>query len=377
MGVKKIRNERQERILRAMRNEKNDRVPLLMCGDCALVRYIKSDATFEWMLNNQDAMYDIIATEALKKLPKIDHLGGAAGKSPRFLGAAFLGITRLPGKELPSNEMWQPVLGGVLRDEDYSFIADHGWNKYRDIVLFDRLKISKEEFQAELIQSKRNTEKLYDAGFPFLITAPTPAIYDFLCLSRGPEKFFIDLLESPDEVHAAMEAMLQEYIETTKDSLKELVERNKERNELTMVNVNPCVYANCNMVSRSIFEEFGWPLIEKITNHVLECGAYVFFHMDTNWTGFLDYFSVFPKGRCIFDTDGETDLQILNEVHGNRFGITGNVSPTLLAFGNPDEVYAECRRQIEMMGDSFILSPSCTLPANTPAPNIDAMYAAV
>ena len=34
-------------------------------------------------------------------------------------------------------------------------------------------------------------------------------------------------------------------------------------------------------------------------------------------------------------------------------------------------------KQITEMGDSFILAPSCTLPANMPAANIDALYAAI
>ena len=48
-----------------------------------------------------------------------------------------------------------------------------------------------------------------------------------------------------------------------------------------------------------------------------------------------------------------------------------------LAFGTPDERYKEARKQIAEMGDSFILAPSCTLPANMPAANIDALYAAI
>lgn len=377
MDNAEMRRDRQERILRAIRHEKNDRTPLMMSGDCALARYAKPDATFAWMLDRQDEMYRLITEETLRQLPKIDSLGGAAGKSPRFLGAAFLGPTRLPGRELPENEMWQPVLGRMLQEEDYTFIADNGWNRFRDICLFERIGIDREEFAADMLQSRRNTDMLYDAGFPFLRSAPTPAIYDFLCISRGVEYFFLDIMEQPELVHAAMDTMLEEYLSTSGDQLRALVAANARAGEATMVNVNPCVYANCDMVSRAVFEEFGWPLIEKITNHVLDCGAYVFFHMDTNWTKFLDYFRVFPKGRCIFDTDGKTDLAALRDMHGDRFAITGNVSPTLLAFGTPDKVYEECRRQIEMMGEGFILAPACSLPANTPAANIDAMYAAL
>ena len=45
-----LRKERQERVMRAIRNEKNDRTPLMMPGDCALLRYSKPDATFKWKI---------------------------------------------------------------------------------------------------------------------------------------------------------------------------------------------------------------------------------------------------------------------------------------------------------------------------------------
>lgn len=371
------RRERADRIIRAIRHEPNDRTPLMLPGDCALLRYARPDATFAWMLDHMEEMYDSIVNETLSALPKVDYMGGASGKSSRFLGATFLGTTKLPGKELKENEMWQPVLGGVTTEEDYAFIADKGWNAFRDMCLYERLGISREEFAREGQLSRTCVRKLHEAGFPFLLAPPSPSPFDFLCLSRGPMEFFVDLLTIPDQVHAALDAIVDEYLETSGDTLRRHVEEAAARGDATMVTVNPCVYANCDMLGRDLFEEFGWPLFQRITRHVLDSGAYIFFHLDTNWTAFLDFFSEFPKGRCIFDTDGGTDLQKLKEMHGDRFAITGNLAPALLAFGTPDEVYDACRRQIEEMGTGYILAPACSLPANTPKENIDAMYAAV
>lgn len=375
--AREMRKTRQERILRAIRHEPNDRTPLMLPGDCALVRYTKPDASFAWMVENMNEMYDLITDQTLAALPKIDYMGGASGKSPRFLGAPFLGKTKLPGRELPEDVMWQPVLGRVMLEEDYDFVASHGWNAFRDLCLHQRLGISREALTADMQQSGKNVQKLYDAGFPFLKAPPTPSAFDFLCLSRGPMEFMVDLLSIPDEVHAALDAIVEEYLATSGAKLKEQVAVAATKGEALLVNVNPCVYANCDMVSRHLFEEFGWPLIRTLANHVIDSGAYVFFHMDTNWTSFLDYFSEFPKGKCIFDSDGGTDLLQLRELHGDRFAITGDIAPALLAFGTPDEVYAACRKQIEEMGSGYILAPACSLPANTPKENIDAMYAAV
>ena len=132
-----------------------------------------------------------------------------------------------------------------------------------------------------------------------------------------------------------------------------------------------------DLLGRELFEEFGWPLIKRQADFILGLGGYVFFHMDANWTNFLDYFKEFPKGRCLFDSDGFTDLYKIRDTLGPTMAFTGSIAPATLVFGSPDEIYKEARKQISEMGDSFILAPSCTLPANMPAANIDALYAAI
>jgi uroporphyrinogen-III decarboxylase len=48
------------------------------------------------------------------------------------------------------------------------------------------------------------------------------------------------------------------------------------------------------------------------------------------------------------------------------------------ALGTPEQVTAECRKAIEVLAANgrFILSPGCTLPATTPAENVEAMMEA-
>ena len=50
------RRERADRIIRAIRHEPNDRTPLMLPGDCALLRYARPDATFAWMLDHMEEM---------------------------------------------------------------------------------------------------------------------------------------------------------------------------------------------------------------------------------------------------------------------------------------------------------------------------------
>jgi uroporphyrinogen decarboxylase len=59
--------------------------------------------------------------------------------------------------------------------------------------------------------------------------------------------------------------------------------------------------------------------------------------------------------------------------------LAGNVDPSaVMALGTSEDVLEHCREAIHTMGQRgwFMLSPGCTLPANTPAENTAAMVEA-
>lgn len=76
-------------------------------------------------------------------------------------------------------------------------------------------------------------------------------------------------------------------------------------------------------------------------------------------------------------TDGGTDLKKVRDVLGGTMAFTGSIPPSVMAFGSPDDNYRIVKQQMEEMGDSFIAAPSCTLPANMPRENLQAIYAAI
>lgn len=367
---------RQERILNAMQGKKNDKTPLLFAGDFALIRYVRPETTFGYMIRSHEEMTKTIVEKVLPQFPKLDYLA-AVGMSSRFLGAAHLAKTYLPGKELPENEMWQLVFEHVVKEEDYDYILKYGWKKFHDICLFDRLGYDGEEMQKDFEAGMRNKKLYHDAGLPFMTGDMLPAPFDMLAFGRGLMEFFVDLFERPEKILEIMDQIMDEYEAENGARIEQTVQEAQAVGEKVMYTVAPCVQANCGLLGREMFEKFGWPLIKRQADFVLKCGGYVFFHMDANWTDFLDFFRDFPAGRCLFDSDGFTDLYRIKEILGDRMAFTGSIAPATLSFGKPEEIYQECRKQIAELGDSFILAPSCTLPANMPKENIDAMYSAI
>jgi hypothetical protein len=127
-------------------------------------------------------------------------------------------------------------------------------------------------------------------------------------------------------------------------------------------------------IRRSVFEELVFPHLKEIIASNIKEGLVSLLHLDTDWTPWLDYFTEFPKGSCIFECE-DTDIYRAKEVLGDRMCVMGNVSSTLLSQGTPEQVKEECRKLIEKCGEGggFILSSGCDVPPDTPFENVQAM----
>lgn len=368
--------ERQQRVLDTMAGKKTDRTPLWFSGDSAMMRYVNPQVTFGEMIRNHEELTKGIVTEFLPKFPKIDYLA-AVGMNSRNMGAGQMARTYLPGKELPENEMWQLKFENIMTEDDYDYILKYGWDKFNQICMFDRMGYDPESLAEDMEEGARSKQLFHDAGFPFMLGGMCPATFDVLAFGRGMMDFFVELFECPEKINAVLELMLEDFEEKQTPVIRAAVEDAAKRGEKVVFSVQPGVQANCNLVQRHIFEEFAWPSYKRQADLILKLGGYVHFHMDCNWTNFLDFFKDFPKGRCIFDGDGFTDLYKMRDVLSDTMAFTGTIPPAVMAFGTPDENYRIVKQQIEEMGDSFIASPSCTLPPNMPRENIDAFYAAI
>jgi uroporphyrinogen-III decarboxylase len=161
------------------------------------------------------------------------------------------------------------------------------------------------------------------------------------------------------------------------EALANLREALKTATPCTIGVVAPAIRCTCDYVSEKVFEEFVWLTMYKPACLMIEASLYPFFRNDSNWDDFLHFYAHFPKKTCIYDSDGQIDIHQIKEVLGDSMCLTSNASGSLLSLGTPDEVDAFCRRQIEDVGDAYILSSSYSLPPNIKPDNLDAMNAAV
>ncbi|HWR08693.1 uroporphyrinogen decarboxylase family protein [Sporomusa sp.] len=360
--------ERMARLEKAIALEKPDRTPIMLSGTFFL-KYGNPQAKMVDFITRPDWADDMVIN-GYQKMADVDAGGPPVLGRADATGAMWLSKTKIPGRELPDDAFWQIDEVGLMTEEDYDTILKIGWRKFLSDFLISRLGYTPEQITPDLEFNKRQDEKFKSIGLVNLLDGIGGGIpYDALCSGRGLAKFNRDLYKRPDKVKAVLEVMVAEMVE---DEIKFL----RARKPFCTV-VVPCVRANCDFLSRKMFEKFGWPLFKKFTDIAIAEGVKVLFHMDARWDDFLDYFTDFPKGSCIFDPDSSTNIYRIKEVLGDRMCITGDVSPAMLTVGTPDAVYKYSRKLIEEIGPSgFILSSGCTVPCNAKPENVEALVAA-
>jgi hypothetical protein len=356
--------ERSARLTAAFNMETPDRIPIIL-GGAGFIKYGDPTATLADYFERRE-WADDITLKAYAMLEEIDSTP-MVGSLLSAVAPGFFSKLKVPGRELPRDALWQIDEIGPMTEKDYDTVIDKGWNEFTH-VLHNRLGYTPEEAMPDLGYMMTILGKQIEQGLVPCIGGMANNPFDTLSSARKIDKFFLDLRRYPEKVLAALEVITQDTIANLKDQL-EVVQ--------PMSVFYGGARCGCDMLSLKMFEKFAWPYFKRVADAVIESGVKVLFHMDSRWDDNLPYFKEFPKGTCIFDPDSMTDIYKIKEVLGDRMCITGDVSPSLLCLGTPDEVYAYAKKLTKDFGPSgFVMSSGCAVPPNTPLENIKAVIAA-
>jgi uroporphyrinogen-III decarboxylase len=282
----------------------------------------------------------------------------------------------IPGRDLPPDEVHQFDEKEVMNAEDYAFLENEGVIPFLERIM-SRIYpgMSMAESLSELAElgsvmadhSSRIRRAGMEPAVGFVLVGPA---MEMLSFTRGISNALIDLRRYPGEVKAATKLMREFFLPMAVDIAK--------------ANNVPRVFLGCSrcspaFVSPKLFEEFILPDIMAYIHVFAEAGVTPWLHMDTDWTRYLHYFRSLPKGKCVLELDGATDIFEAKKVLGDVAVLKGDVPAALTSMGTRDEVMAYCRRLIEEVGKGggFILGSGCSIPANAKTENIAAMTDAV
>ncbi|AET68473.1 uroporphyrinogen-III decarboxylase [Desulfosporosinus orientis DSM 765] len=357
--------ERKARIAKAVALEETDRTPVIL-EMAAFTARVEKIPMAKWGSDS------FISAQAM--INTFKKVGGADGVDygslfPPLLSLIWLSKVKLAGKELPEDSLWQVSEAELMTKDDYDRIITEGYPNW--MISFFHEKIGADVFQqimAEMQKGPEIMEMWKNKGIPVMSGGTASVPFEYYCGARSFAKFVRDLYKIPDKVQAAMDAALPYMTPQTIQGTKEL----------------GCDYmwiggwrSAGSMLSQPLWDRFVFPYFEKVITETIEAGLIPILHFDSDWTRDLERFKIFPKGKCILELDGMTDIFKAKEILGDTMCIMGDVPASMFTLGTPDEVYKYSRKLIEEIGpQGFILHSGCDIPIDAKLENVQAMVAA-
>jgi Uroporphyrinogen decarboxylase (URO-D) len=283
---------------------------------------------------------------------------------------------RLPGRDLPDDEIAQMIEAEVMKREDYERIVAGKFTQwyYEYLARMWELQVRYPLCMPLVIprllainnRSLRVKRRWERRGVPTNFDAAIYPPFDLFSLARSIGPFFYDLYDCPDLVEAAMRAAMKDNLDTIKIPLR--IKRGS----------TVCIYpmrSSASFISTQFFERFALPYLKEIVETLHRAGLRCVIHCDGNWTRMLPYFRELPGRSCIIEFDGLTDIFQAKAVLGDHLCLKGDVPATLLATGSRDDVLDYCHRLIKEVGHGggFILSSGCEVPSDAPLENVRAI----
>jgi len=277
----------------------------------------------------------------------------------------------IPGRQLPEDALNQIDEKELFSRDDYDKLAALGWNAFWDEQYpvmsggrtIEQLATSQNRLLDHYVQE---VEAYHSQDISPLFGAYVDSTTMAFSMARTLTQFTMDLYEVPEKIKAAMDASCDDLIQNALDVIS--------------VTKIPLVFIVLERGSGfyyrpEIFEEFEWPYLQRYVDAFLSEGLTPWFHFDTDWGLNLPYLKQLPKGKCVCDLDGTTDIFKAKEILGGHMCISGDVPASLLTLGTTEQVRGYCERLIDEVGrgGGFFLTTGCECPIDAKFENVKMM----
>lgn len=199
-------------------------------------------------------------------------------------------------------------------------------------------------------------------------------IFESAWYMRGFEKMLEDLILNPELAHAIFTKVTDFFI----GFIGKVLEAADGDVDLVMT-ADDIGGQNGLLMSLDMWEEFLKPYHAKLNKMIHEFGVKILYHSDgavmDAVPGLIDM-GIDILEALQFDAE-DMDPHLLKELYGDRLCFHGGISvQSTLPFGSVDEVKQEVEDRIRVLGRNggYIVAPSHTIQAGTPAENVVAMF---
>jgi uroporphyrinogen-III decarboxylase len=191
--------------------------------------------------------------------------------------------------------------------------------------------------------------------------APFDVISDRL---RGMRGSMLDMFRQPDK-----------YLEATEKLLPVMLDLSIATARITGgTNVFIPLHRGADgFMSLKQFETFYWPTLKGLLIGLIDAGLTPCPFFEGNYDSRLEHLLEIPKGKMLGYFDA-SDIFKVKEILGGHVCIMGNVPPSLLQTGTPDDVKDHCKKLIDVVGKDggYIMAPRSSIDEVKPE-NLKAM----
>lgn len=195
-----------------------------------------------------------------------------------------------------------------------------------------------------------------------IFKAPFDILADKL---RGYVGLTMDMHTQPDKVLKACEALMPQLCHvglTTADPNKQ-------------VPIGFWMHRGCvPFVNPKQFETHYWPTLKPIIEEFWKHGHQTLFYAEGNWDHHLERFAELPDRSIVYHVDRGDVFEAHRKI-GHKFCLSGGIPNVLLSYGKPAEVRALCKRVIDGVAQDggYIMDASAIMQDDTSVENLKAL----
>jgi len=212
--------------------------------------------------------------------------------------------------------------------------------------------------QAALLRSESGTVSAISG----ILKAPLDILADKL---RGYVGLVADLFRQPDKVLAACDALAPHLLHVA------LSGADPSKN----VPIGLWLHRGCvPFLSPPQFEKFYWPTLKWIIRELWAHGHQTLLYAEGEWNANLKWIAELPDLSVIYHVD-RGDIFEVHRAVGHKFCLSGGLPNDLLAFGKPDDIRAHCKKVIDGVArdGGYIMDASAIMQDDTKVENLRAM----
>ena len=205
-----------------------------------------------------------------------------------------------------------------------------------------------------------------ECGMPSAIAGIFKAPFDIIADKlRGYVGLTMDMYTQPDKVLKACEALAPHLVNvglTTADPSKQ-------------VPIGFWMHRGCvPFVTPGQFKSHYWPTLKPCIEEFWKHGHQTMFYAEGSWDAHLDDFATLPERSILYHAD-RGDIFLAHRKLHHKFALSGGIPNVLLSYGKPAEVREHCRKVIDGVAKEggYIMDASAIMQNDTSVENMRAL----